>query len=441
MKDHLSRHIQSYVIFLIWGIVGWFSSVGAMMVVSLSLLLFWKSERYLELLMGFLLVLVFSDNLDHFTFAKSFKNVYILFLFITIFTRKKYFSPFPTIHVGFIPFLIIATIGLMYAGNFSVSLQKTISYFLLLVVVPFYVVVIHREKGLLGLKDLAWLMVLITLFGILFRVVNPEFSYLAGRFRGLFGNPNGVGIYLFLSFAYFFVLQTLYPSLFTRNEKRFFYIIFIYALLICGSRTALLSVFILLLFTRLYRFSPFIGFIILIIIMFSLELIFQNLVYIIQTLGLEQYFRLNTLEEGSGRFIAWGFAWQKIQDFFFIGGSMGNDEFIMRQNYGMLAKLGHQGGVHNSYLTLWFDVGIIGLVLYFTNFIKLFIQGARKNRVAIPVMFATLFSITYESWLAGSLNPFTIILFCTITILISPEIIPEIQESEENLNDAIQIKN
>jgi hypothetical protein len=58
----------------------------------------------------------------------------------------------------------------------------------------------------------------------------------------------------------------------------------------------------------------------------------------------------------------------------------------------------------------------------------LFIQAAKKNRIAFPVLFATLFSITYESWLAGSLNPFTIVLFSIITILVVPEIVPETEE-------------
>lgn len=428
MRDHLQRHIQTYIVFLLWGIVGWFSSPAAMGLVGLSMILFWRSERFLEMFMGFLLVLVFSDNLDHFTFAKSFKNLYIVFLAGVVLTGRHRFAPLPALHKGFLPFIIIAFIGLMYAGNVMVSLQKTISYLLLLVVVPSFISIIYREKGKEGLKDLAWLMIMITIFGILFRYVKPEFSYLGGRFRGLFGNPNGVGIFLFLSFAFFFVLQTIFPLLFSRNEKRFFFLVFAYALLICGSRTAILSVVLLLLFSRLYRFSPFIGFLILVGITLSLEYIFQNMVFLIQTFGLEEYFRLNTLEEGSGRFIAWGFAWQKIQEFFFIGGSMGNDEFIMRQNYGILARLGHQGGVHNSYLTLWFDVGVIGLVFYFTNFIRLFIQAAKKNRIAFPVLFATLFSITYESWLAGSLNPFTIVLFSIITILVVPEIVPETEE-------------
>ena len=82
----------------------------------------------------------------------------------------------------------------------------------------------------------------------------------------------------------------------------------------------------------------------------------------------------------------------------------------MRRNYDYLERMGHQGGVHNSYLSMWFNVGIVGLLIYFRSFVLLFIKAAKLLPISTAVMFSVLFSVMYESWLVGSLNPYTIIL-------------------------------
>ena len=124
-----------------------------------------------------------------------------------------------------------------------------------------------------------------------------------------------------------------------------------------------MSVLCFLLFTRLYRLSPYFGFIILIIITISYQLVFQNFESIIRYLGLGEFFRIETLETGSGRNVAWAFAWQNIQDNFFLGKGFAYDEALFSKYEQELSVLGHQGNVHNSYLTLWLNTGVIGLFL------------------------------------------------------------------------------
>lgn len=423
MIEFLQRYIQLILFFFLGAVMSVFSDMAALGIWTFLVFMLGAKRRYVELFLGFILTLILSDSIDHFLFAKTFKNVYIVFLVFLQITDRKTFMPFSRIHWGFVPFILIALIALMYAGNFMVSLQKTLSYFFLLLVVPNFMVMLYRQYGSSILKDIAYFLLLVLVVGVLFRFIYPEFSYLEGRFRGLFGNPNGLGIFLFLNFSFFFILTKVFPLLFDRREQLFYYAVLAYSLLACGSRTAILSVLIFLVFFRLYRLSPFLGFLLLLVIMTGLEYIFQSSLNFIQAMGLGEYFRVQTLEEGSGRYVAWAFAWQKIQDFFFIGGSMGNDEFIMRKNYAMLAKLGHQGGVHNSYLTFWFDVGLVGVILYFFNFVRLFYMASKKFKYSFPFLFSVLFSINYESWLAGSLNPFTILLFMSITVIYEPEFV------------------
>ena len=169
------------------------------------------------------------------------------------------------------------------------------------------------------------------------------------------------------------------------------------------------------------------------------EIISSNLAVIVFALGLQDYMRVETLEDGSGRYFAWRFAWEKIQDFFLMGGGFANDEYIMRQHYPYLRSMGHHGGVHNSYLTMWFNMGLIGVLIYFRSFILIFIKSSKKVKVAFPIMFSVMFSILYESWINGSLNPFTITLLISMTMISEPEIINwseyEAEEEEEEGTD------
>lgn len=434
MLRFIATYNQFLIMLLVWTLSSLYGGKNvAMGVVGISILLLKFNNRYMELLMGFFFILLLSDNLDErLYFAKTFKNIYMVFMGLVLFTDRKKLQPFSSLIRMFIPFLVIAVFALYFAGAFSVGVQKTLSYILLLIVVPSFFKYLFREHGPSFLKDLVLFFTLIVLVGYLSKYLSFEFAYIEGnRMRGLFGNPNGLGIFLFLFFAFYTVVTRFYPSLFSLSERRFIMGVMIMGLVFCGSRTAFISITILLFFSSIQNISPMLGFILLAGIILSYEAIMNNFVAIVQYMGLEKYFRLNTLEEGSGRFIAWGFAWTKIQDFFFFGGGLGNDEYIMRQHYSLLTRLGHQGGVHNSFLTLWFDVGIIGLLLYLRGLLLIFIKGAAKTPLAIPLMYAVLFSVTYESWLAGSLNPFTIVLLFSITLIFEDEFVPEGTVQEE----------
>jgi O-antigen ligase len=147
--------------------------------------------------------------------------------------------------------------------------------------------------------------------------------------------------------------------------------------------------------------------------------IFNLILGIVEFFGLQSYFRVDSIEQGSGRIIAWGFAWIKIQDYFFIGGGFGHDENIMRPNYAWLSRMGHSGGVHNSYLSMWLDAGIIGLVAYFGAVFTIITKSIKNNYLILAFVTSVAFNIYFESWLVASLNPFTLIYLVILTIFIS----------------------
>lgn len=374
---------------------------------------------YFELLLGFLFILVLSDNLQYATdFAKVYKNIYIILLTAIVLLDRLNFDSFNGVFKYFLPFILVALVGLYASPIAFTSAQKTLSYLLLFLVVPQFIIVSFREYGPIVIKDLLFFALCLVLIGFVLRYTDPAIAIShGGRFRAIFGNPNGLGIYASLLLILTVLAREYFGGLFSKNELRWLIIPLLLAILLSGSRTSILAAILFLLFVRFYRYSPFIGFIAFVGIAFAAEIVSSNLVELVRAFKLEEYFRLETLEEGSGRFIAWNFAWQEIQNQFWFGRGFAYDEWYMDRHQDFLNILGHQGGVHNTYLIIWLNTGIIGLLLFLRAWVLLFIAGSRNTAVAIPALYLVLFSVSLEPWLAASLNPFTILLITSIVIM------------------------
>lgn len=293
--------------------------------------------------------------------------------------------------------------------------------------VPIFVKRLYKEYGDDFLRNLIYFLVSLVICCLLLRFYSYDMAVSHGnRLRGLFGNPNGLGIFLILVFSAFFILTNLKPDLINRKEKWFFYIVILLCTFSTYSRTALVSVLMLMFVSRIFQLSNFVG-----ILFFVTAAIFYNYImdaflYLISVFNLNQDLRVESIQEGSGRFIAWKFAWDNIQTSIFIGRGFSYDESLMRANFYYLSRLGHEGGVHNTYLIIWLNTGLIGLLLFLRGFFLSFIKAAKHTWIAFPFMFVIMFSISFEPWLAASLNPFTI-LFLTILTIISDEEIVERQ--------------
>ncbi len=429
MLTYLKENSQLYFIFIIWLLSGMFGGPVVYGVLPLTIILMYRKDLYEELLIGYLFILILSDSsLPMLTFAKNVKNIYIVFLTIIYFARLDFFKGNNTIFKLFIPFAIIASITMLLSigdSYFFTSVQKTLSFFLTLIVIPGFIEKLFKIHGPDFLRRLFYCILLILLVGIALKYIAPNVAMLNGfRYRGLFGGPNGLGIFCVLFFISFFILINYYKDLFSKQEQVFIFGIILLSLIWSGSRNSLIAVFIFYLFQRFFGLSPFLGFLLFVIFLFVSELISSNAAAIINSLGLGGYFRVQTIEEGSGRYIAWAFAWKQIQHNFFIGRGFAYNEFYMRQHYGALLKLNHQGGVHNSFLTFWFDQGLVGLLIYLRSYVLVFIKSAKKTKYAFPAMFAISFTAFFESWLVGSLSAFAFMGVFIFTILTSDEIKP-----------------
>ncbi len=443
MGDFLNQRGQLMVLIFFWVGVTIFLGPVIYLVLPLSAFYLRGREMWIELLFAFLMVLVFSDmdpGLVAFRSIKSAKYGMMIALALIFFMETARFTPQAGVFKYFLPFFIYAYFPLAKSSEPIEGFSKTTSYLLLYMVLPNYWLYAFRRYGWVLFKHY-FVFISIMLASVWFlRFVQPWWVILAGRYHGLFGNPNGLGIFTFLNFMLFSVCLYLKKDLFSVMEKVVIYGILAWMLYLAGSRTAVVATGMFLLFSRFFALSPFIGFIVFLLFAASIEYAQSNLVSIIQALGLQKFFRVETLEDGSGRYFAWAFAWGKINDegFFLTGGGFGNDEWVMRHNYDYLRAQGHDGGVHNSYLTMWFNTGIIGILVYFYGFFMAFIAANKKAPIAFAVLFAVLFSVLYESWLTGSLNPYTIILLGILTMLTEDDIVFWREKEEERERAALE---
>lgn len=418
MLLYIKENIQFVIVCLLWVLVGFIFPPANFVLVPLCLILFFTKGLEIELLLGFILVLTLSDSRSPMmSWAGQVKNIYILILSLIMLRKYREVNIKINIHLFILPFIFVAIYCLVYSPILSIAIQKTLSYFLLFFVVPNYFSYLYDKYGESVLKQIVFTIVLVLVIGLVVNFISPDFTNLIGRYRGLLGNPNGLGIYCFLFICFFTIILEFFPNLFNRNEIVLVYLFSFISLFLCGARSSLIGVIIFLFFRYFNKLSPLLGFMMLIIIVALYEYISSNIENIVFGLGIEKYFRVETLKDGSGRLVAWQFALENIDKNLFFGRGFSYTEKIYRDNYEYLSMLGHQGAAHNAYLTFWLDTGLVGLVAILAGIFGFVIRISKGSRSVFPLLFAVLFSNQFESWLTASLNPFTILFLLSLSLI------------------------
>lgn len=432
MIDFARSYLQFFLIIIVWVVSTIYLGPLIYLILPATFFMFNAQGKTQEIMMGFLIVLVMSDidpDIVAMSPIKNAKNIVMVAIAILFLIDRPKFEPLSGIFPIFLPFFVYSIFPLIFSGRVVVASQKTLSYALLFLLVPNWFMLNFRLYKWDFVRNLIYFICFVLLVTPLIGYINHWYTVIGGRYRGVFGNPNGLGIFCFLSFLLVAVSEHLNKDLFsTRTLRWIVYGIILFNLIRCGSRTSVTATLMFLMFSRFFSVSPFIGFIIFLMFVAGLHYLTTNLAAIVTALGVQEYMRVDTLEDGSGRYFAWAFAWEKIQDYFLLGGGFGNDEYVMRQNYAYLRSMGHHGGVHNSYLTMWFNVGIIGLGIYLRSLFVAFIKASKLTPIAFAVLFSILFSALYESWLNGSLNPFTILVVVIMTMMSEEEVVQWGQE-------------
>ena len=411
--------LNIFLVLSIWILCAFFSPSIAKVLVFITFILLIIKNLYKHFFLLYYMFLFLSDSrLDLLYFVQEIKSfiaiIFYGFCFFFYLKKKNYINTFNVKHWGLFIFFIL--ISLIINDFDFVIFQKSISYILLFVLsVPLIQDFIKGEKHII--KALVYILISVLLLGFIFHFVNNEITILNGRYRGLFGNPNGLGIFIVLTFFIFQILKMKFVNLFSKREAIIISIVILFNLILCQSRSCILSVLIFYFFNFILNYSTVLAVMTSLIIVILYGFVSVNILDLIKTLNLENYVRLNTLENASGRYIAWTFLWQKI-DFqtFFFGNGLGSTEILFKKNYSILSQLGHEGNAHNSFLTLWYDIGFLGMISFLFFIVMSFVKS-NKFLNLIPILIGLLLSAFFESWMSASLNPFTILFLVVITII------------------------
>jgi O-antigen ligase len=417
IKEIFSENKNFYSIAFAWIILGIFTGPG-MYLIPFMVILMYRRRMLLEILLGFFFILILSDSrLKELQFAAQVKNFYILILALICYTENRNYNFRNEIIQNFVPFILISTICLFFSPIKFISFQKTLSYVLLFYSVPIFFKIVYQINKEYLFRALTSIAVLVILLGLILDIFFSDITKLEGRYRGMLGNPNGLGLFVFLFLIFYSLLIEFKENFVSKKSSVFIYVICFLSLLKCGARTSLATTLMFFFFKRFYKLNPWVGFFVATLSVFIFQLITSNLTSIILSFGLGEALRVETLDNGSGREIAWKFAWEQIQNNFFIGNGFSFTEYLYRLNYEYLSMLGHQGSAHNTYLTLWLDVGLVGLIAFLIAIFLTFYKASKFSPLAFPILYSILFSNNYESWLTASLNPFTIQLLFVLTLI------------------------
>ena len=243
---------------------------------------------------------------------------------------------------------------------------------------------------------------LIFILSFLMVFISPQRVFLSGRFQGILQNPNSLGI----TCAIFLPLM-LWQFLETKNKiTLFFFLLMLISLFLTASRNSINASVIALgyfIYTRSMKKRP--------LIFFSSMSLILILVWFMQTLArefLHTYYRSGSIFSIGGRIEIWPMALNLIAEKPIFGYGFGVEEKILHLKNIILRNQLGGAAVHNSYLGIILQLGIVGFAIFF---IPLFILLLKElfSKQDTPVLLlrhalratliAGLMCSIFESWI------------------------------------------
>ena len=408
MRYLLKNYGSFYLTFILLLIVGKLSPVLFYGTFTLFQLFLIRRGRTIEQFLSLVIIIFLSDGPIFYQFTDSYKVVMLLLTFLN-FYKLNGFSSLSKDMLIFIPFALLAIFGSINSNDVSISIQKSVSYCLALLL--FYNLINVgdlKEKLPEFLSLLIFTAFLILLFGhVLKFFFGNTFLLVEGRYNGMMRNPNGLGLFSLLFFILLFSLNRMKILIFSNTDILIIGLLIILNIVMSGSRNSLFGTIVFLVFYRFNKIHPVITVLAFAVFLYLNAFYEQIIGFVATTFGLEEYLRIDTVKEASGRIVAWEFIYERLSIFDYFGRGFYSTELLFTKYRMQLSVLGHQGNAHNSFLTLWYDTGLLGVILLIIGFISLFLKLEKALYVGIPAMFTIFFLAFFESWLAGSLNPFT----------------------------------
>lgn len=394
------------IFIIVAGVLGGLLASSALLV----LILMFSQKNVLEFLLVLLIFVFFlGDNFSGpFVFLQNFRFVMVFVSFL--FTLK--YNLFKNNNANYLlPFTIVAfCITILFSPIGITALLRSIGFWVVGLVIFKIVKLLYSKNSKRVSELLVITLVMFLSCNIILSFLEFEFTYLAGRFKGLSGNPNGLGLILMFSYALLSFIKKREDTTFKKSFFLTIRIAIFFVVILTGSRTVLfaLTAFQLLIWTEKLIVFRYIS-----IVTLSILYLFFEDILDYSFFSQFNFLRFETLSDASGRAEVWLVAWEEISNAPFFGNGILYDSYFIKDyvniNIGDNASR-HWGGVWNSYLSLLLDVGIIGFIAY----VYFWIQAIRKSHYKnIAIAFTTMcfLSAITESWMAASMNAFTPMMF------------------------------
>lgn len=391
----------SILIIILTGLGGGFELASVAFFIFLFL---FKGINKIEFLFITLLTVFFlADNYQNFGYMDSLRFVVLPSSFIVLWKYNLFYKNFGNF---FIPFTIIAFSVTLFSNPGVQSIFRSLGFWIVSLVVFKFINLLYSYNSKRTSEIIITFLVIyfsINLLLLFFPFINV---YTDGRFRGLTGNPNGLGMICFFCYCILTLISRRNLTTYTPQFFSIFKLILFALIIITASRTSLIALFAfesLVRFIKINKFLLSTTFLFLIVIFSSV-----NFSVLVDSFGLSSYFRVETIVDFSGRLEVWNVALEEIKSSPMFGNGMTYDGLFIKdyaQNY-FVQKGKHWSGIWNSYLSLLLNVGVVGLVAYFYFWIRVYYKPSFSN-LSFPFVFGCILIGITESWMNASMNAMT----------------------------------
>ena len=249
--------------------------------------------------------------------------------------------------------------------------------------------------------------IIVAMVSVVVRYWDFELGHLDDRFRGIFGNPNELS-HWWLSLA---VLGLVASEKVSQPRTLFLIAITLLFYFWSGTRGAVVAFLVSLggwfvlsipksVFSQMFK-VVLVGAGMLMLTATSTDVIFDFLP--------ERVVRVESLQQGGGRILAWEHALEQIQLYPWLGAGGAAEERYFNGNYSFFASQNHQGLSHNSWLAFAMNFGIPAtLVLFWLLLSRL---GLTHRSLFIVGALPLIFSFTVEGWLTAPMSASSPMLF------------------------------
>ena len=391
----------SILIIVFSGLVGGFELSTLIFFIFLFL---FKGINKIEFLFITLFTVFFlADNYQIFSFMDNLRFVVLPSSIVVLWKYNLFYKNFGNF---FIPFTIIA-VSVSFFSNLGVqSILRSLAFLIVPLVIFKFVSLLYSYNSKRTSEIIITFLFIYFSINLLFFFFPFIDVYTDSRFRGLTGNPNGLGMFCFFCYCILTLISRRNLTTYTTYFFSIFKLILFTLIIITASRTSLIA---LLAFESLVRFNNVNKFLLSTIFLFLIVISTTiNFSFLIDNLGLSSFYRVDSVIDFSGRLEVWNVAIEEIKKSPIFGNGMTYDIFFINDYADRFVNTNerHWTGIWNSYLSLLLNVGVVGLVAYFYFWIKVYNKPSFSN-LSFPFVFGCLLIGITESWMNASMNAMT----------------------------------